>query len=199
MTFPFKNAGACRVTCIYGKAGGSWSSGKHDGVDIVSDGDKTILAVSGGTVIRSGINSSWGEYIVVQMTDGRAIVYAHMVSGSRKVAVGKTVTPGQAIGVMGSTGNSTGAHLHIELQKKYYQSGGTDDITEFLGIANQVGKVVMSDVAEIIKVGVKLPSGSILKASGIMQDGTNYVSIRQVLEALGYTVGWDGTNVIVNK
>ena len=199
MTFLFKDASVCRVTCIYGQIGSHWSSGKHDGVDIVSDGDKTILAVSGGTVIRSGLNASWGEYIVVQMADGRAIVYAHMVSGSRKVAVGKTVSSGQAIGTMGSTGNSTGAHLHIELQKKYYQSGGTDDITAFLGIANQVGKVVMSDVAEIIKVGVKLPGGNILKASGIMQDGNNYVSIRQVLEALGYTVGWDGTNVLVSK
>ena len=142
MAFPFKNPVDCRVTCIYGKKG-SWSSGKHDGVDIVSDGDKTVLAVSAGKVIRAGWNDSWGYYVVVTMADGRSIVYAHMAKGSLKVSVGDTVKIGQAIGTMGDTGHSTGAHLHIELQKGYYKSGVVDDITEFLGIENKVGKVAL--------------------------------------------------------
>jgi len=139
--FPFKDISKCRATCYYGKPGSSWKSGKHDGIDLVSDGDKTILSVTDGFVIRSGINTSWGQYVVVRMADGRSIVYAHMSAGSRKVKEGDSIKAGQAIGTMGSTGNSTGPHLHIELQKKYYKSGSTDDIAAFLGIKNEVGKV----------------------------------------------------------
>ena len=140
MAFPFKDIEKCRVTCIYGKPG-NWSSGKHDGVDLVSDGDKTVLAVAPGKVIRSGWNDSWGQYVVITMADGRSIVYAHMVKGSLKVSVGDFVKVGQALGTMGNTGHSTGAHLHIELQKNYYKSGAVDDITKFLGIENKTGKV----------------------------------------------------------
>ncbi len=115
---PFKDIAHTRVTCIYGKPG-KWKSGKHDGIDLVCDTDKTVLAVAAGKVIRSGLNSSWGEYIVIRLADGRSIVYAHFAKGSRKVVAGAQVTEGQAIGIMGNTGNSTGPHLHIELQKKY--------------------------------------------------------------------------------
>ncbi len=142
MTFPFKDPADCRVTAVYGVKGTRWASGKHDGIDIVSSGDKTILSVTDGKVIRSGVDKSWGQYVVVQIKDGRSLVYAHMLAASRKVSVGDTVSAGQAIGTMGSTGNSTGAHLHIELQIKYYQSGNTDDIAGFLGIENEVGEVV---------------------------------------------------------
>ena len=141
MAFPFKDITKCRLTCYYGKPG-SWTSGKHDGVDIVSDGDKTILAVAPGKVIRSKYTSDgWGQYVVIQMPDGRAIVYAHLVKDSQKVCVGDTIQVGQAIGTMGNTGNSTGSHLHIELQNRYYEAGNVEDITFFLGIKNIEGKV----------------------------------------------------------
>ena len=55
--------------------------------------------------------------------------------------MGAIVSEGQPLGIMGSTGNSTGAHLHIELQKNYYTAGLVDDITEYLGIENKVGAI----------------------------------------------------------
>ena len=146
MLFPFRNINRCRVTCPYGIPGEHWQSGKHDGVDLVSDSDPTIFSVSSGRVIRSENSGSWGEHIVIEMADGRSLVYAHMVAGSRKVQPGQTVKAGQPIGVMGNTGKvlgKTGIHLHIELQKDYYQCGKVDDITEFLGIENKVGEVKM--------------------------------------------------------
>jgi len=142
MIFPFKDYKQCRITCIYGVKGNHWASGKHDGVDIVCDGpDKTVLAASNGKVIRSGINKSWGQYVVIEIADGRAVICAHMADGSRKVKAGDVVKAGQPIGVMGNTGNSTGAHLHIEIQKRYYKSGAVDDITQLLCIQNVKGPV----------------------------------------------------------
>lgn len=136
--FPFRNIKQCRITCIYGTPGKLWASGKHDGIDIVSDGDKTILSVTDGKVIRvrNTGDAGFGQHVVIQMQDGRSLIYGHMVVGSAKVTVGQRVKAGQELGVMGNSGNSGGAHLHIELQKKYYKSGATDDIAEFLGIQN---------------------------------------------------------------
>lgn len=138
--FPFYNYKDCRVTCIFGKPG-DWKSGKHDGIDIVSDGNKTVLAVAPGKIIRSGWNDSWGNYIVLQMTGGKSLVYAHLAAGSRKVLGGDTVKEGDALGIMGSTGNSSGPHLHIELQNNYYTCGDVSDIAAFLGIKNTLGEV----------------------------------------------------------
>lgn len=154
MIFPFKNVSETRVTCEYGRKG-SWASGKHDGIDLVSDGDKTILSITDGKCIRSGWNDSWGEYVAIELNDGRSLIYAHMVKGSRKVKVGGKVKAGQPLGIMGSTGKSTGPHLHLELQKSYYKSGAVDNIAEFLGIENKPGKA-----KELVKVA-KVPEWQI--------------------------------------
>ena len=146
MGFPFRDIAECRLTNIYGKPNKNYSSGKHDGVDLVSDGDKTVLSISNGKVIRSGYSEAWGNYIVIEMQDGRAVVYAHL--SSRKVIVGEYVTAGRPIGVMGNTGNSFGAHLHIEIQRQYYKAGRVDDICAFMGIKNITGKVELIKVEE---------------------------------------------------
>lgn len=198
--FPFNNYKKCRVTCIYGKKG-NWSSGKHDGVDIVSDGDKTIYAVSEGLVIRSGVNKSWGEYTVIQMKDGRSIVYAHMVSGSRKLKVYQQVKEGDVVGIMGSTGNSTGAHLHIELQQLYYKAGRTGDITQFLGIKNEVGSVKYikeDDIVDIKSLNV-LKDGKVISVESVNVNGTNFIKLRD-LNKLNeqWDIGFNGEMPTVN-
>lgn len=148
MSFPFKDIENCIVTNIYGKKNPIYTSGKHDGIDLVCSGNKTIISVSDGIVIRSGTNKSWGNFVVVQMKDKRAIVYAHLNTIYAKI--NSSIKSGDNIGIMGNTGNSTGAHLHIEIQKKYYKAGSTDDIAKFLNIENKNGKV------KIIKEEIKL-------------------------------------------
>ena len=54
--------------------------------------------------------------MVINHHDGTMTLYAHMLSGSRKVSTGQSVSQGQAIGTVGSTGNSTGTHLHFEVR-----------------------------------------------------------------------------------
>ena len=63
-----------------------------------------------------GQYKSYGEYIVINHHDGTMTLYAHMLSGSRTVSPGDKVTQGQVIGKVGSTGKSSGDHLHFEVR-----------------------------------------------------------------------------------
>ncbi|MCI9467524.1 MAG: M23 family metallopeptidase [Ruminiclostridium sp.] len=72
-----------------------------------------ILAAKGGTVVLSTYGSSFGNHVAISHPDGSRTLYAHM--SARLVSVGDTVSQGQVIGRVGSTGNSTGNHLHFEV------------------------------------------------------------------------------------
>lgn len=90
----------------------------HSGTDIAAPGGTSIKAVQGGVVITSAYApSSYGEYVVINHGNGISTLYAHMQRGSRKVKEGDVVKQGQVIGLVGSTGSSTGNHLHLELRK----------------------------------------------------------------------------------
>ncbi|MBS5164549.1 MAG: peptidoglycan DD-metalloendopeptidase family protein [Butyricicoccus pullicaecorum] len=91
---------------------GEWQSG-HKGIDIASGKGNPILAAKSGTVVKSYLSSSYGNYVVVSHGGGLMTAYAHM--SKRMVSVGDTVSAGQQIGTVGSTGNSTGNHLHFEV------------------------------------------------------------------------------------
>lgn len=95
----------------------------HTGCDFACSAGTPILAVKAGTVITStalrradGSYRSYGEYVAIDHHDGTITFYAHMLSGSRAVGAGDVVVQGQQIGQVGSTGNSTGPHLHFEVR-----------------------------------------------------------------------------------
>ncbi len=194
--FPFRNKNVCRVTKIYALKDDRYKSGKHNGIDLVSDGSRDVLAISGGSVIRNGyLPSSWGKYIVIRHKDGKAAVYAHL--SESKVKLNQYVVEGENIGVMGSTGNNTGAHLHIEIQNKYYTPSDTSEIAEYLGIKNKEGKVENVLQTELVKI--KTLKGQEFAIEGINIEGSNYVKLRPVLEALGFKVGWENKTVIIEE
>ena len=91
------------------------ASANHKGIDIVLR-DPNIPAVMGGTVTKSGYNSTMGNYVQIQQTDGTLATYMHMKNPSTYSA-GMTVAEGATVGVMGSTGVSTGAHVHYQVEK----------------------------------------------------------------------------------
>ena len=106
------------TTGWYGYAG-------HTGVDFSGSGiaGKPVLAAKAGTVVTStalknsdGTYRSYGEYIVINHHDGTMTLYAHGAPGSRLVREGQTVSQGQQIMSVGTTGNSTGYHLHFEVR-----------------------------------------------------------------------------------
>ena len=105
-----------KVTSPFGKRSspGGIGSTNHKGVDIGGVGYTTqVLASKAGTVIVSQYSNSYGNYVVVSHGSGNTTLYAHM--SSRSVSAGQYVQQGQVLGITGSTGNSTGPHLHFEI------------------------------------------------------------------------------------
>ncbi|MEV6077435.1 M23 family metallopeptidase [Streptomyces sp. NPDC052069] len=100
------------VSTGYKSSGSLWSSGSHSGVDFHAASGTSVVAVGVGTVVEAGWGGAYGNNIVLRMTDGTYTQYGHL--SSIGVSVGQSVTSGQQIGLSGSTGNSTGPHLHFE-------------------------------------------------------------------------------------
>ena len=85
----------------------------HGGCDVPAPSGTPIRAAKSGVVVISTYGSSYGNYVVIAHSDGSRTMYAHQ--SQRAVSAGQTVSQGQTIGYVGSTGNSTGSHLHFEL------------------------------------------------------------------------------------
>ncbi len=95
------------------------SGGYHGAVDFGSAGinGQPVYAVKSGTVIlTAALNYSYGNYIIINHHDGTYTLYAHGQSGSICVSEGQNVSQGQQIMRVGSTGNSSGPHLHFEVR-----------------------------------------------------------------------------------
>lgn len=99
----------------------------HKGCDIAAPRGVSVKAAGAGTVVKSYLSSSYGNYVVVSHGGGLMTAYAHL--SSRSVSVGDTVSAGQQVGLVGSTGNSTGNHLHFEV----YEGGSTVNPTKYFG------------------------------------------------------------------
>ncbi|MFJ9147497.1 transglycosylase family protein [Streptomyces sp. NPDC102270] len=98
----------------YRKAGSAWSKGYHTGVDFPVPTGTSVKAVAAGKVVTSGWGGSFGYQVVIRHADGRYTQYAHLSAIS--VKAGQSVGGGQRIGRSGSTGNSSGPHLHFEVR-----------------------------------------------------------------------------------
>jgi len=89
----------------------------HRAVDIANRSNPAIVAAQGGTVTTAGWNGGgYGNYVVIDHGNGYRTLYGHMLNGSVVVKAGQKVSQGQKLGTMGSTGRSTGTHLHFEVQ-----------------------------------------------------------------------------------
>ena len=98
----------------------------HNGADIGAARGSAVLAAKSGRVIQAGWNGGYGISVMIAHDDGITTLYGHMDGCS--VSVGQTVSQGETIGICGSTGNSTGAHIHYTM----YKNGSTIDPLPYL-------------------------------------------------------------------
>jgi murein DD-endopeptidase MepM/ murein hydrolase activator NlpD len=113
-------AGTYRVSHNYGQCSYLWAN-CHTGEDFSAPSGTPILSIANGVVTETGYDGSYGNKTVVTLEDGTELWYCHQTT--MLVSVGDTVRGGQQIGTVGSTGNSTGPHLHLEVRP-----GGGDPV-----------------------------------------------------------------------
>lgn len=118
---------------------GVTKTGAHTGIDlaVVSNANPKVCSVLSGKVIVAKVgNTGYGNYVVIEhiATDGTVFytLYGHMREGSIMVAEGTEVKAGQVLGIMGSTGNSTGPHLHFEVRLNENSSNNAVDPFPYL-------------------------------------------------------------------
>ncbi|QAY64844.1 M23 family metallopeptidase [Xylanimonas allomyrinae] len=122
----------------------------HAGVDLAAVAGTPVLATADGRVVVAEHSGGLGNHVAVEHTiDGTRVVsvYGHLLADSAAVTVGADVVAGQVIGHVGSTGNSTGPHLHFEIRP-----GGVDqpaiDPTAWLNAAMAGGQIDLGDVID---------------------------------------------------
>jgi murein DD-endopeptidase MepM/ murein hydrolase activator NlpD len=87
----------------------------HEGVDWAAPLGTPIFAAGNGTIEEIGPKGGYGKYVLIRHADGYETAYGHMTAFARGLQVGSHVRQGQVIGFVGSTGISTGAHVHFEI------------------------------------------------------------------------------------
>ena len=108
--------GRYNLSSLYGsrKHPVTGKANNHTGIDVPAPSGTPIQACKSGVVTTSPYNNSYGNYVVVSHSDGTSTLYAHM--SRRNASKGQTVSQGQVIGYVGTTGSSTGNHLHLEIR-----------------------------------------------------------------------------------
>lgn len=107
------DAGVYHLTSRFGECSALWSH-CHTGLDFAAPSGTPIHAIAGGVVTSVGYDGSYGNKTVVTLEDGTELWYCHQTSYA--VTTGDDVTAGEVIGSVGSTGNVTGPHVHIEVR-----------------------------------------------------------------------------------
>ncbi len=125
--------GSFNVTAVFGQKGSLWKNG-HKGIDLTAS-KRTLYSVCDGTVTVVGFDKNgWGRYVSVKPDGFERVrfIICHMVENSAKVKVGDRVGRTTVLGTMGSSGNSTGVHVHVEMRI----DNNSVDPTPYLLIAN---------------------------------------------------------------
>lgn len=88
----------------------------HSGTDLAAECGSPVFAASGGVVAQTGQFGTYGNWVLIDHGDGVTTGYAHIADGATLVVAGQNVTAGEVIASVGSTGASTGCHLHVEVR-----------------------------------------------------------------------------------
>jgi murein DD-endopeptidase MepM/ murein hydrolase activator NlpD len=122
-------SGSYRLTASFGMSGSLWSS-DHTGLDFAAPSGTPLVAVASGVVTETGYAGAYGNQTILTLEDGTEVWYCHQTSIA--VSPGQQVASGQVIGSVGSTGNTTGPHLHLEVRP-----GGGDPVDPYSSLVAQ--------------------------------------------------------------
>lgn len=133
-------SGEFKVTCEYGRRGNAWKSGVHSAMDLVGITNKKVYSICNGVIERAGYDKGgFGNYVRIKEDGTENRIYlAHLAK--IYVKVGQRVSYTTVVGLMGSTGNSTGPHTHVEIRR--FQNGvavSKLNPSNYMGIPNKVG------------------------------------------------------------
>ena len=110
----------CTTYARCGRSRGPYGGAPHNGIDITAGYSSPIKAIGDGEIIANGKNDGWGNWIAVKHPPYNLVsLYSHL-SAFEFLRVGTQIKAGQIIGYEGSTGNTTGSHLHISLYKEFF-------------------------------------------------------------------------------
>jgi murein DD-endopeptidase MepM/ murein hydrolase activator NlpD len=102
-----------RLTARFGYSSSLWAN-THTGLDFAAPSGTPVVSVARGVVRSASYDGAYGNKVVVALEDGTEVWYAHLSSFT--VSPGETLDGGEQLGTVGSTGNSTGSHLHLEIR-----------------------------------------------------------------------------------
>ena len=117
------DSGVYRLTATFGQCSGLWSH-CHTGLDFAAPEGTPILAIANGTITTTDWAGAYGNRTIMTLEDGTEVWYCHQSQFGAEE--GDQVVGGQPIGFVGTTGNSTGPHLHLEVRP-----GGGDAVDPF--------------------------------------------------------------------
>ena len=115
--------GNYQLSARFGQRGGIWATGWHTGLDFRAKSGATVVAAANGTIISAGWGGAYGYRIEIDHGNGYVTSYNHL---SKIELTSGEVIAGQEIGKSGSTGNTTGPHLHFEVTKDGFFENPTD-------------------------------------------------------------------------
>ena len=206
-------SGDVKVTCEYGRKGTAWASGMHQGIDLVGITNKKVYAICPGVVERAGYDKGgFGNYVRIKEDGTENRIYlAHL--DKIYVKVGQRLTYTTVVGLMGSTGNSTGPHTHVEIRE--FKNGVAVrklNPATYMGIPNKVGTynsanyqiktiskpVEQAPVLKTLARNTNLRSEPNTKSSATLYVANTALYVLQagVAQADGYT--WDKVRIRVN-
>ncbi|WP_411801458.1 transglycosylase SLT domain-containing protein [Bacillus glycinifermentans] len=132
----YTSANGFRVSSKFGQKESGLRSSPHKGLDLAAKAGTPVKALKAGKVITAAYSKTAGNWVVIQQDDGTVAKYMHMQKGL-KVKKGDVVSAGQTIGKVGSTGHSTGNHLHLQIEQngipidpEKYMKGLTSDLSQ---------------------------------------------------------------------
>lgn len=148
--------------------------GSHGAIDIKEgSGSNTIIASKEGKVIKAGSNGGYGNSVLIDHGDGFYTRYSHMKKIQDGIIVGAQVKKGDKLGIMGSTGNSTGTHLDFEIYKDGLAASNRVDPLDYFNTDPEYGSINPSTITKIPS-GYKFKSEKSVASQGYSLSDTNF-------------------------